>query len=277
MISFDPLHPKTGTVIELLAEHESLSATEIIQRMHKEKGLKLSKANFYKILGKMIENQLLVKSGEMISLNMVWVSSLHKYATQMHEQSMKEDMTAFPPLKEGERRTFKAESLEKIDPIWTHGILYFFTQQKDRTIFVYQSHPWFILGRPATERRLYDSCHTEGKQMQMLYGNTSFLDRYGTQLHKTTDCPAYITDHPPFPKEGYNLWLCGDCIIECFFSDLIGQYFSSFFSTTMRAGDFDLKTFSSIFGIKVPAELHISRDKKKAETLRKKFIVYCKK
>ena len=112
--------------------------------------------------------------------------------------------------------------------------------------------------------------------MCMVYGNDSFLDRYGAHLHKTTECPAYITSNPSFPKEGYNLWLCGDCLIECFFPDLIAQYFSGFFDTTKRVEDFDLKTFSSIFGIKVPVELHISRDKKKAAILQKKFEQYCK-
>ena len=107
----------------------------------------------------------------------------------------------------------------------------------------------------------------------MLYGNTTFLDRYGAQLHKNSPCKARITPASPFPNEGYNLWLCGSHIIECFFPDLIAQYFASFFEATASAKDFDLKTFSGVFHIKVPAELHVSRDKRKAEKLRKMFLL----
>lgn len=268
MASFDPLHPKTGAIIELLAENRTLSTADLQKLLKKERQIEMSTANFYKIIAKMVENQILVKTGDHLALNMTWATSVYKYAELMHQQKSLQT-EAFPPFKQGERRTFPAESLDKIDPIWTHLVLYLFTQEDDEMIYVYEAHPWYLLGRPATERRMYESCAVQGKKIRMLLGNKTFLDQYGYKLHKTTPCEAVITDKPPFPKEGYTFWLCGEYIIECYYPDLISQYFSSFFETTKTIDAFDLKTFNGIFHIKVPAELKVSRDKKKAEEMRK--------
>lgn len=274
MTSFDPLHPKTGAIIELLAENQVLSTAELLKFLDEKRQIKMSTANFYKIIARMVENQILVKTGDQVALNMTWATSVYKYAEMMYQQKNSQ-MEAFLPFKQGERRTFQAESLDKIDPIWTHLVLYLFTQEKDEMIYVYEAHPWYLLGRPATERRMYESCYIQGKKIRMLLGNKTFLDQYGYQLHKTTPCEVMITDQPPFPKEGYTFWLCGEYIIECYYPELISQYFASFFETTKSINDFDLKTFNGIFYIKVPAELKVSRDKKKAEEMRqsiKKFF-----
>lgn len=268
MASLDPLHPKTGAIIELLAENKVLSTRELLKLLANQRLIKMSTANFYKIVAKMVKHQILVKTGDHLALNMVWATYVHKYAEMMRQQKQS-DVTAFPPFKQGERRTFQAESLDKIDPIWTHLILYLFTQEKDKTIYVYEAHPWYLLGKPATERRMYESCIIQGKEIKILLGNKSFLDQYGYQLHKTTPCEVVITDNPPFPKEGYTFWMCGEYIIECYFSELISQYFSNFFETTKKIEEFDLKTFSSIFHIKVPAALQVSRDNKKAAEILK--------
>ena len=209
MTSFDPLHPNTGAIVELLSEHKALSTKDLMRLLQSEKGITISHANFYKILNKMLSHQMLVKSGDTVSFNMAWATYVQKCVAKMQDSSG-DGMTPFPPFKDGERRIFRAESIEKVDPIWTHIILHFFTQEDYQTISVYESHPWFILGRPETERRMYDSCDTRGKNIQILYGNTTFLDQYGYKLHKTSPCDAFITGEPPFPDEAYNLWLCGD-------------------------------------------------------------------
>lgn len=270
MTSFDPLHSKTGAIIELLAEHKTLSTTELLKQLDKKQDLNMSTANFYKILAKMIEHQILVKTGDHVTLNRTWATVVYKYAEMMRQQKGP-DIEAFMPFRSGERRTYYAESLDKIDPIWTHLVLHLFTPQSENTIYVYEAHPWYLLARPATERRLYESCQLQGKKIFMLLGNTTFLDQYGYRLHKTTSCKVMITDRPPFPKEGYTFWLCGEYIIECHFPEIINQYFMSFFESTQSIDEFDLKTFSGIFHIKVPAELKVSRDKKKAGELRKRM------
>jgi len=276
MTSFDPLHPKTGAIIELVAENNTLSTAELLKLLEEKRQIKMSMANFYKILAKMVEHQILVKTGDQVALNMTWAISVYKYAEMMQQQKEPE-LKAFPPFKQGERRTFHAESLDKIDPIWTHLVLYLFTQEKDPNIYVYEAHPWYLLGRPATERRMYESCAIQGKKIHLLLGNKTFLDQYGYQLHKTTPCEAMITDQPPFPKDGYTFWLCGEYIIECSYPELIRQYFAGFFETTKSIQEFDLKTFSSIFHIKVPAQLQVSRNKKRAGELRKLFERFCEK
>jgi|CXWL01.1.fsa_nt_gi hypothetical protein len=275
MTSFDPIHPKTGAIIELLAEKKVLSTKELMRLLAEERGITMSPANFYKLVSKMLEHQMLVKSSDHVSINLTWATTVYKFANLMHEQ-IESNISAFPPFKPGERRTFNADSLDRIDPIWTHLVLYLFSQEKDENIYAYESHPWFLLGRPATERRMYESCATQGKIINMLYGNKTFLDEYGFQMLKSTSCIGAITDQPPFPKTSYNLWLCGDYIIECFFPELVDQYFDSFFRTVKSTNDFDLKTFSSIFHLKVPTQLQVTRDKKKAETLRKSFWKYFK-
>ncbi len=270
MTSFDPIHPKNGAIIELLAEHQSLKPKELLGLLKKERNIVLSIANFYKILGQMVDEQILVKTKGRVSINMTWATYAHKYTSMMQQKAeLGED--PFPAFDEGETRIFNAESLDKIDPIWTHLVLYLFTQEKDEIIRVYEAHPWYLIGRPGTELRMYDSCYVQGKKINMLLGNKTFLDKYGLNLHKTTPCNAVIADESPFAGEGYTFWLCGDYIIECIFPDLIAQYFTSFFNSTKKMEDFDLNTFTSIFHIKVPTQLRVTRDKKKAETLRKKF------
>lgn len=270
MNSFDPIHPKTSAIIELLAENRVLSTSELLKRLNSERNIQMSTANFYKLIAKMLHEQMLVKNSDQLTLNMIWATHVHKYAQMMY-QHKEEDTEAFLPFKQGDQRSFHAESLDKLDPIWTHLVLFLFTQEKDQIIHVYESHPWYLLGRPSIERRMYESCHLKGKRMQVLHGNKTFLDQYAQKLNKMTFCTFSITKNPPFPKEGYTFWICGDYIIECVFPDLISQYFASFFENTKNIQDFDLKTFSSIFHIKIPVELKVSRDSKKAKEMLKGF------
>lgn len=270
MLLFDPLHPKISAVIELLAEKTSLTTKELKKELKKEKGVDVSPANFYKIVAKMLENKILIKVGKQVSINKMWATHVHKYSSMMG-QNVEGKGNVFKPFKQGEKRTLQAESLEALDSIWLHSTLYLFTQESDEVIYMYNVHPVYFLANPEVEWQMYNTCLNYNKTVHILYGNNSFLDRHAHELYKRSPIKTAIAKKTPFPKEGYGLWMCGEYILEITYPEFISNYWANIFKNTKTLEEFKPKQLKDIFEVKIPCEMTITRDKKRAQELLKTF------
>jgi hypothetical protein len=73
---------------------------------------------------------------------------------------------------------------------------------------------------------------------------------------------------PGMPAEGYNLWICGDYLVESIFPDSIANHFAFFFRSVRRMEQFDLDLFTGIFQVKARCGLSIRKDRGRSSTLR---------
>ncbi len=271
MPSLDPLHPLQSTVLEILAHSPSISTDALRKMLKKNAGLSPSVATLYRLLKELESEQVIVRSHGSIQLNAVWISHIARFVEEARNLQ-KKNLTSAKELKairDGERITIVADSLQDLDPAWNHSLLELAHIENQKTWYMYNSHPWYSLGMPATEQRLYQGLANEGVQQCILYGNDTFLDQYGMKAIRVQGMGSMCTDHSPLPKEGYALWLCGDYLVDCVMPEAISTYFGFFFKTVEAIDQFDPALFSDVFRMRAKCTLNIRKDIAEARQIRK--------
>lgn len=271
MANLDPLHPLQSSILETLGSKQALTIADLHADLRKE-GVDVSLPNLYRTISQMIDAQMLVKGHGKISLNMVWVAHLTSFFRTVTKTYVEQRTDEFQfPLKENERREFWADSLMGLDPVWAHVLLRITKGPQKHPAYMFNSHPWYSLGMRETETRFYQSMVASGHPLVILYGNDTFLDRYGERLIRVRNVNGSIAPDIPFPKEECALWVCDDHILECLFPPSIAKYFAFFFNTVESIGDFDAEQFSDIFRMKARCKITVRRDGKEAQRLRSIF------
>ncbi len=271
MANLDPLHPLQSSILELFGCRQALTVADIRNELEKD-GVTVSLPNLYRTVSQMIDAQMLVKGSGKISLNMVWVAHLTSYVSTVTKTYVEQRVDEFQfPLLEQERREFWADSLMGLDPIWAHVLLRMTKSLQEHPAYMYNSHPWYSLGMRETETRFYQSMVASGHPMIILYGNDTFLDRYGERLIRVRNVHGSITPDIPFPKEGCALWVCDDHILECIFPPAITRHFAFFFNTVESIETFDAELFSDIFRMKAKCKITVRRNVREAQKLRSIF------
>ncbi len=269
MAVLDPLHPLQSSIIELLGRDPGMDMQTLHARLTGERQLTVSVQNLYRTVAQMIETQILVREKGKLSLNLVWVTHFIRHAEEFRRGyiASPQDMSDIP-LIDGDRREFFADSLAALDPVWNHLLSKVANQYPTDPIwYEYNSHAWHVLAMTDTELRLYESL---GKAGHKLFGNDTFLDRHGARL-SAGSAKSVVTADPPFPKEGYSLWVCGDYLVDCIFPDLIAKHFAFFFRTVNSMQEFDLQLFSEVFKMKARCKVMVWKSSEESRLLRSKF------
>ena len=273
MTTLDPLHPLQSSILEELAASPGLSI-EAIHTQLTTKLIEVSRPNLYRIIGQMIEVQMLVKDKGKLSLNHAWIPHILAFAETIRSNYLEEKNISAPPLQEGERRDYTAESLRGLDPIWFHILLGCADNDSAQEWYAYNSHPWHVIGMSDTELRGYNAITAKHISCHMMYGNNTFLDQYGAKLVRIKNFQASVCTDIPLPKSGYAIWICGDYIIECLMPDSLSKRFDYFFEHVKNIKEFQPDIFADIFHMKAHCKVTIRRHEKEADTLRTMFIKY---
>lgn len=271
MPSLDPLHPLQSSLLEILACSPSTSTESLRKALKKQEGLTPSVATLYRLLKELENEQVIVRSHGRIQLNSVWVSHIARFvenARALQEKNVTgtQELTN---LRDEERMTLVADSLQDLDPAWNHALVELARIESNRTWYMYNSHPWYSIGMRSTEQRLYEGLSNEGIQSRMIYGNDTFLDRYGARAIRVKGIKSVCTNRSPLPHEGYALWLCGDYLVDCVMPEAISAYFGFFFKTVRSIDQFDPAHFAYVFRMRAKCTLNIRKDISEAKRIRK--------
>ncbi len=274
MANLDPLHPLQSSILEVLGSEQALTIPDLCACL-KRATVIASTPNLYRTVSQMIGAQMLVKTHGKISLNLVWVAHITHFVDIVNRTYAKQRTDEFQfPLPEHERREFLADSLMGLDPVWSHVLLKMTQAPQAHPSYMYNSHPWYSIGMRETETRFYHGMVAGGNPLLIIYGNDTFLDRYGERLIRMKNVHGSIVPDIPFPREGCAIWVCDDHILECVFPQSIAKHFAFFFNTVQSIGEFDAELFSDIFRMKAKCKICVRRDKKEARMLRAIFRKY---
>ncbi len=271
MFSVAPLHPLHNGVLELVARHPEITMSELHERLRKTYKLKTSLQHLYRVVTQMEEEQVLVKMKGKVSLNLMWASYLSFYAERARRAAAQSVAAhANIPLKDGERRKYVAASLQEVEAIWNHLLVQLYHAVGGQTLHKYYSHAWWLLGKQAHDVGFYRELSSRGIRCQWLFGNDTPLDRAGAQKLKQI-FTTVITDMPGFPKEGYNLNVYGDYVLECILPDKLAADLGAFFRGTASPDEFDADAFLDLCVRRTPCTVTVWRNAAQAQALRDKI------
>ncbi len=265
MILFEAIY---DIIIEELVAHRWISIQDLHTIISKKQTISLP--NFYKIIKRLVSNQILIKEDWKLLLHNRRVLGLIDLAEKLKKDYLV-NKDQILNLQEWQSIYHEWTSIENIDWIWWDWMLSINRlYDKKEATYVYQAHPYYALGMNMTEMAFF----TQANRISDVYfmtGNTKFLDIYGTNLYKEIWIKADARDDLPFLRENYCVTVVGDYVFEVLYPKDIGDYFTIFFETIDNISQFNEQLFQRIFNMKTNIRLTLRRDQVQANQIKKLF------
>jgi hypothetical protein len=134
-------------------------------------------STIYKMLNKLINEEVAVKQGTRYFLNAEWRQDLIKYFEINHRQV----------LEEGERLTYKLNSVYEIDRHWKHYAYQIEKELQDRFIYFFNPHQfWIYLENRGKTEDIYIQ-HLAKKKLRVRHtiGNDTSWDKKFSQTYRS--------------------------------------------------------------------------------------------
>lgn len=262
-------------VCTTLAEHKNLTIQNLFDKVKKH-NIKISLPNFYKIIAKMIDEQIVVKKDNTLQLHWMWVHHTVMLADKIKLHYLQDDVINIEKLKPWQTQTFEAPSLYELDLIWTDMLWELYAKYTGQEAYYYNSHAYHILWMPEKEKWNLEELWKKMAKTYFLFWNKSFLDEYWAQLLAMQWYDIKCIEKTPFPEEWYCINIFGDYIVEVMFPETISQYFKMFFDTVKSAEEFNTELFANIIKMKAPCSLKLIHSPEHAEKMIKKIKQFFK-
>lgn len=267
MYALDPIHPVYTAILATVAADPAITVADVHAQL-KRRGTAITLQHLYRTVNRLVEAQILLKSGTALTVNLMWLSYLQFFAeTAKKTMSEHAEGPLIFPLKEGKHVTLKADTLADLQTLWNHLLVKLHRTEPQKYLLKYYSHAWWLLGAYALEPAFYKRIKEAGVSCYWLFGNASTLDRFAIE-GKQDFMDARLAEDTPFPKEGYNLNVYGPYIFECVLPERLSRQFTFIFKTVTDPAQFDSTMLSDIFTQREPLKLKIWRNSARAQELR---------
>ena len=165
-----------------------------------------TKQALYAALRKLRVDEIVVMHKMRILLSSVWVIKMTEFFQLAKHFYVKSAMTdeGFLNLEDGDRIAYSFKSPNTSDIFWGHAfdILTEVTSIED-PVYIYDPHQWFFLARHETERLLFDRVTKTGKQIFLIAGGTTPLDKLSSKEADGKLFQFYATKEVFFEKRNY--------------------------------------------------------------------------
>ncbi|MBP6910349.1 hypothetical protein KBC03_02015 [Patescibacteria group bacterium] len=258
-------------IIAALAEQKDITVQELYASVTNGKNLKVSLPNFYKIVGRMIDSQVLVKTKGRLHIHTMYLHFIVKLAENVQKTYFSNATHNVETLQAGDQQTFSASSLYDLDVIWMDILTQLIKKYPDAEGFYYNSHPYHVLSITDKEKANMEEIGSGLKKSYFLFGNTTFLDQYGSTLYSMKGYTIKCSDDVPFPEEGYFINIIGDYIIECTLPQSVAQHYQIFFDTVNSLDTFNVQMFGHIIKMKDTCSIKVIHSPEHAKKMKQKI------
>ncbi len=264
MFTLDPIHPVYSAVIEMTAVYPQVTVAQLHEMLRKKLKIDVSLAQLYRVITRMVDAQILIKSQGKLSVNLMWVSYVEFIAGRAKRVQQRTDEF---PLRPGQKKTYTAHSLLDVEAKWNHVLVSLYRVLQQKTLYKYYSHAWWQLGRNAEEISFYKQLKEAGIDCHWVFGGNTFLDKEGAKRISEV-FPAVTAGDPPFPRDGYNLNVYDEYILESILPEKVSKRFAFFFDRVHDMRHFNHDLFVDIFTMRAPYKLTVWRNLRQADMMR---------
>lgn len=263
------LNPLINWVLEILSLNKDISTKEIYEKLDKQYGIKISTAQLYKTISRLIGDYVVTKKEGKYSLNVLRINKMKIIMNNVEETYF--NQKEFSLLNDGEQFFFYATSKIDSEKTRTDINAKIFMETWPCDLYYYDSHAYYLLWMYERFIDAYNMFLQEDHKIYNVLGNNTFLDNYVYQIVWDKRINLKIVEKHDFLKVWYTLRVLWDYIIELVMPNNIGRFFEQIFSKVQKIEDFDSELFYSIFKMKAKYKISVRKSKKDAELLRKKI------
>lgn len=162
-----------------LAKKGPQSTQELFELVKIEK--KVTLQGFYKVLRKLLEDEIIVKYKNTLSLNTVWVNSLiglfHGYLLDRPADSSNPLYAQnILNLQEGDKIVCTFKTTHHLDVFWTHLITHLLAKTRHPELLLYNCHSWFFFVREEAEKNMFGWLASHKIRTYMAMGGDTISD-----------------------------------------------------------------------------------------------------
>jgi len=269
-------------ILDILSKKSKLSSKEIFEHFTKKYPKRMTIQGFYKVIRKMLDDRILLKDGQLISLDSFWINKVVEFSKNIERTYSPNSPTSTNILvEEGESRTFEFENIVSMDNLWSHGLnlarqYYADHEHTDKNAYSRNYFSVFQIARTESENvniQYFESSHMK---WYMASGSNTFLNHLPTKLIEEENYHQFVFDFEKYVAENKdktiekNYWVTviGDFIFEAHFPKYIFELLEKIYSDTQSISEFNADKISSLFQEPGKATLSVSRDKKRSELIR---------
>ncbi len=233
-----------------------------------------SKETFYRVLRKLLADEVVIKNKRMYLLNSRWLEQVYELSKPRTSRETLGDGREFLTLEDGNQITYNFKNAKSMYNYWAY-IFDAVYQAHDHAIpvLIYHSHEWFMYGREEAEKLFYGR-FAKTKQLAFVsVGDKTQL----TKKVKSDWSNEFIKMNIGFdlgqPKTEY-VNIVGNFIFKVSMSNRFAKDMDMFFKTYTEVTKENIGKLMQIVERTEKAKLIFKHSKKEADTWRIKFKKY---
>ncbi|MFO0743940.1 MAG: hypothetical protein U0469_02730 [Candidatus Paceibacterota bacterium] len=261
-------------ILEILIEGK-ISTLDLIKRILKILPYS-SKQAIYKSLKDLRENEIVIYKREEVSLSSLWLKRVSEFLEKAEQEYKVDDgRINILSLKEGEKVSYQFNSFYNTDIFWAHAFnLMYDGTNKDTNVLIYNPHEWFLLVREESETYLFNKFITDDRKLFNYVPEIDPLDKFVSKYFDQKNIKYYSNNKHHFKNKNYYVNVFGDFIIEAWLDKKVSNEIDKFYKETKEFSEEAKVKLLEIVNKKGKSRLQISKNKKKAQEIRKIFEKY---
>ena len=262
------VHSSHGRIVTLLGMGP-MRTTELKERLPD-----ITKQAFYATLRALKKEEVVVVHNKIVSLNTVWLSSMGDFfAGAMYAYAGESAQYDFLGLGEGEKIKYYFTSPVVTDAFWSHCFYALAEKSKsDEPLFIYNPHEWFFLIRRENERKFIDQAIRNKRRLFVTVLGGTYLDAYIDKEFAGQEYALYDRSPKSLPFEtNYYVNIIDDFLIEVWMDKDISRAVDGFYEKTKSFGPKEKEELMRIASGQSRTRFVVSRNKKRADKLKKLF------
>jgi len=257
-------------IIELL-DTGSMSGPALLTNLQQDHDLNITKQAMYLALRKLIQEEVINKTNNNYSLNRVWLQKIKAFANRHTTTHSKTDSMNVLNFEDGDSVTYKFKNPFTLDITWGHLYdIVFEANEKYKVMLNHHPHEWLMISRTETESFWLNQINTQEKMMLFTIGGSTILDKK-FKKEWSSDFVKVATGESYGLQPNQYLSVVGDYIFEVTTDEDFEKEVNSFFNGNEKIDDVAQKQINAISRKKYKSKLKLSKNKKKADTWRKKY------
>ena len=235
-----------------------IEGMDILKQITKES--RPTKQGLYKILRKLLFNEVILKESNYFSLNKVWLSHLNNFVIESEKNSG--TILPFSDADSINKKTIKFKNAETLNIYWGH---LFLTLQKNynNPFFFFNWHSWFIYENHNLESYLYKTSLNNTQKIMITLGSSTEMAKEFKKRFMKNNIQIAIDEKFNVPTTDH-LCIIGDYfIVTRYGSKTMAQINSLFHNTTSFNDKKTMELHKILSNCKKP-KIIITKDIKKA-------------
>lgn len=249
---------------------EPLSGTALVERLTSI--TKTSKESVYRTLRELLKQEVINKAKKKYSLNRHWIQKMREFSLQHTAKTHTVDTHNVLQFDDGDSITYEFKSADLMGIYWGH--LYDYVTDihpSNIPILIYHPHEWLIHARKTSEEYVLNRVNKDKKLVLFSIGGNTELDRKFKKDWSSNYLKINTNITVTGLKSNRYINVLGDFIFEVRTTIAFEEAIDVFFQENKGINKSNIKELQQIVHDKYKTKLIFSRNKKRAQLLRKKL------